>query len=63
MSVHSNKKLLTPTEWMNFYEQLFKEKEQLKSSPCPLQGIGINRLETVSENIKTQNSLEPKITE
>jgi len=45
MSAVSNRTLLTPAEWMTFYENLFKGESPLNGSFCPLNSIGMDQQE------------------
>jgi len=45
---------------MKFYEQLFKGKKPLESSPRPLRNIGDNKLETSSKYMNGSDYREPE---
>ena len=42
MSADSKKEHMTATEWMDFYEKLFREENPVKGSPAPLGDIDMN---------------------
>ena len=39
MSIENSDNNRTATEWMEFYEKLFKENDPVKNTPLPLNGV------------------------